>query len=157
LPKSQMSTARASHSTCLSCPCHLHSHQHRPQRAKKRSRPTLHFHISYSHPGSRATRLSRLVTTPWQSDTTPLLPSRTPRSQPSFLTAQLPISNSQSKSSAAFERQSLHCISAHRRNEDAERDCTTVLGLSNKNVKALFRRAQARTALRKLGEAHNGV
>jgi len=43
------------------------------------------------------------------------------------------------------------------RNEDAERDCTTVLGLSNTNVKALFRRAQARAALQKLGEAHNGA
>ncbi|KAF8490446.1 hypothetical protein F5888DRAFT_1741290 [Russula emetica] len=43
------------------------------------------------------------------------------------------------------------------KNEDAERDCTTVLGLSNKNVKALFRRAQARTALQKLGEAHNDL
>jgi hypothetical protein len=54
--------------------------------------------------------------------------------------------------------QSLHpSLTRRRRNEDAERDCTTVLGLSNKNVKALFRRAQARTALQKLGEAHNGV
>ncbi|KAI0256991.1 hypothetical protein BJV78DRAFT_1150863 [Lactifluus subvellereus] len=43
------------------------------------------------------------------------------------------------------------------RNEDAERDCTTALNLSNKNVKAFFRRAQARTALDKLGEAHNGA
>ncbi|KAI0267917.1 hypothetical protein BGY98DRAFT_938464 [Russula aff. rugulosa BPL654] len=72
-----------------------------------------------------------------QSDATPPLSLRTPRSQPSFLTAQLPISNSQ--------------------NEDAERDCTTVLGLLNKNVKALFRRAQARTALQKLSEAHNDL
>ncbi|KAI9446066.1 hypothetical protein H4582DRAFT_1903207 [Lactarius indigo] len=40
--------------------------------------------------------------------------------------------------------------------EDAERDCTTVLNLSNnKNVKAFFRRAQARVSLQKLGEAHN--
>jgi hypothetical protein len=44
-----------------------------------------------------------------------------------------------------------------RRNEDAERDCTTVLGLSKTNVKALYRRAQARIALQKLGEAHNGA
>ncbi|KAI0293586.1 hypothetical protein BC826DRAFT_1105018 [Russula brevipes] len=37
------------------------------------------------------------------------------------------------------------------KNEDAERDCTTVLNLSNnKNVKALFRRAQARVALQNL-------
>ncbi|KAI0245886.1 hypothetical protein BJV78DRAFT_1365156 [Lactifluus subvellereus] len=43
------------------------------------------------------------------------------------------------------------------KNEDAERDCTTALNLSNKNVKAFFRRAQARTALDKLGEAHNGA
>ncbi|KAI0273219.1 hypothetical protein BGY98DRAFT_121299 [Russula aff. rugulosa BPL654] len=43
------------------------------------------------------------------------------------------------------------------KNEDAESDCTTVLGLSNKNVKALFLRVQARTALQKLGEAHNTV
>ncbi|KAF8470420.1 hypothetical protein DFH94DRAFT_209695 [Russula ochroleuca] len=44
------------------------------------------------------------------------------------------------------------------KNEDAERDCTTVLGLSNnKNVKAFFRRAQARAALEKLGEAHNDL
>ncbi|KAH9955231.1 hypothetical protein BC827DRAFT_1237872 [Russula dissimulans] len=44
------------------------------------------------------------------------------------------------------------------KNQDAERDCTTVLGLSNnKNVKALYRRAQARVALQKLGEAHNDL
>ncbi|KAI0293584.1 hypothetical protein BC826DRAFT_1105016 [Russula brevipes] len=43
-------------------------------------------------------------------------------------------------------------------NEDAERDCTTVLSPSNnKSVKALFRRAQARVALQNLGEAHNGL
>ncbi|KAH8995413.1 hypothetical protein EDB92DRAFT_1772019, partial [Lactarius akahatsu] len=42
--------------------------------------------------------------------------------------------------------------------EDAERDCSTVLNLSNnKNVKAFFRRAQARVSLQKLGEAHNGA
>ena len=46
---------------------------------------------------------------------------------------------------------------ARTRNEDAERDCTTVLNLSKKNVKAFFRRAQARVALQKLGEAHNGA
>ncbi|KDN41707.1 hypothetical protein RSAG8_07238, partial [Rhizoctonia solani AG-8 WAC10335] len=39
------------------------------------------------------------------------------------------------------------------KNEDAERDCTTVLKLQSKNVKALFRRAQARVALGKLPEA----
>ncbi|KAH9966152.1 hypothetical protein BJV74DRAFT_289932 [Russula compacta] len=43
------------------------------------------------------------------------------------------------------------------KNQDAERDCTTVLTLSKKNVKALFRRAQARVALQKLGEAHNDL
>ncbi|KAI9511085.1 hypothetical protein F5148DRAFT_1281149 [Russula earlei] len=43
------------------------------------------------------------------------------------------------------------------KNEDAERDCTAVLSLSNKNVKALFRRAQARVALQKLGDAHNDL
>ncbi|KAI9449906.1 hypothetical protein BJY52DRAFT_1305637 [Lactarius psammicola] len=41
--------------------------------------------------------------------------------------------------------------------EDAERDCTAVLNLSNKNVKAFFRRAQARVSLQKLGEAHNDL
>lgn len=42
--------------------------------------------------------------------------------------------------------------------EDAERDCSTVLNLSNnKNVKAFFRRAQARVSLQKLGEAHNDL
>ena len=46
----------------------------------------------------------------------------------------------------------------HSRNEDAERDCSTVLGLfNNKNVKAFFRRVQARTSIEKLGEAHNGA
>ncbi|KAG8713712.1 hypothetical protein FRC11_011317 [Ceratobasidium sp. 423] len=39
------------------------------------------------------------------------------------------------------------------KNEDAERDCTTVLKLQANNVKALFRRAQARVALGKLPEA----
>ncbi|CAE6432871.1 unnamed protein product [Rhizoctonia solani] len=39
------------------------------------------------------------------------------------------------------------------RNEDAERDCTTVLKLQANNVKALFRRAQARVGLGKLPEA----
>ncbi|KAI0264037.1 hypothetical protein BGY98DRAFT_1103714 [Russula aff. rugulosa BPL654] len=56
--------------------------------------------------------------------------------------------------------QSLHYINIHLLHvvdEDAKHDCTTVLGLLNKNVKALFRRAQARTALQKLSEPHNGV
>ncbi|CAA7269109.1 unnamed protein product [Cyclocybe aegerita] len=37
--------------------------------------------------------------------------------------------------------------------EDAERDCTNVLGLNPKNVKGLFRRGQARLGLGKLVEA----
>ncbi|KAF5380284.1 hypothetical protein D9757_007976 [Collybiopsis confluens] len=41
--------------------------------------------------------------------------------------------------------------------EDAERDCTTVLTLNKSNVKALFRRAQARRGLSKLDEAQKGV
>jgi len=52
---------------------------------------------------------------------------------------------------------SYHFPRNNRRNEDAERDCTTVLGLSRTNLKALYRRAQARIALQKLGEAHNGA
>jgi hypothetical protein len=44
-----------------------------------------------------------------------------------------------------------------RRNEDAERDCTRALTLNKNNVKALFRRAQARTELQKLSEAHQGI
>lgn len=43
------------------------------------------------------------------------------------------------------------------RNKDAERDCTRVLELSPNNVKALFRRSQARTAMENLTEAHKGV
>ncbi|CUA72558.1 hypothetical protein RSOLAG22IIIB_10113 [Rhizoctonia solani] len=39
------------------------------------------------------------------------------------------------------------------KNEDAERDCTTVLKLQSNHVKALFRRAQARVALGKLSDA----
>ncbi|KIK66401.1 hypothetical protein GYMLUDRAFT_239358 [Collybiopsis luxurians FD-317 M1] len=39
------------------------------------------------------------------------------------------------------------------KNEDAERDCTSVLNLNKSNVKALFRRAQARRALGKLDDA----
>ncbi|KAJ1303216.1 hypothetical protein OPQ81_011415 [Rhizoctonia solani] len=39
------------------------------------------------------------------------------------------------------------------KNEDAERDCTTVLKLRSNNVKALFRRAQARVALGNLSDA----
>ncbi|KAJ7651469.1 hypothetical protein DFH06DRAFT_1094467 [Mycena polygramma] len=39
------------------------------------------------------------------------------------------------------------------KNEDAERDCSTVLALSKNNVKGLFRRAQARVAMGKLSEA----
>ncbi|KAG6809839.1 hypothetical protein H0H92_014531 [Tricholoma furcatifolium] len=39
------------------------------------------------------------------------------------------------------------------KNEDAERDCTTVLNLNALNAKALFRRGQARLALGKLEEA----
>lgn len=43
------------------------------------------------------------------------------------------------------------------RNEDAERDCTTVLRMNPGNVKALFRRAQARIGNGKLGEAEQGL
>ncbi|KAJ4480850.1 hypothetical protein J3R30DRAFT_3369633 [Lentinula aciculospora] len=43
------------------------------------------------------------------------------------------------------------------KNEDAERDCTTVLTLNTSNVKALFRRAQARRGLEKLAEAQNDL
>ncbi|KAG9044160.1 hypothetical protein FS837_008712 [Tulasnella sp. UAMH 9824] len=45
------------------------------------------------------------------------------------------------------------------KNEDAERDCSTVLGLPSgkNNVKALFRRYQARMALGKKGDAERGV
>ncbi|KAF9235174.1 hypothetical protein BU15DRAFT_78271 [Melanogaster broomeanus] len=39
------------------------------------------------------------------------------------------------------------------KNEDADRDCTKVLALSAGNVKALFRRGQARSALGKLDDA----
>ncbi|EEB93863.1 hypothetical protein MPER_07429, partial [Moniliophthora perniciosa FA553] len=39
------------------------------------------------------------------------------------------------------------------KNEDAERDCTTVLTLSPSNVKAIFRRGQARLGMGKLDEA----
>ncbi|KZS86930.1 TPR-like protein [Sistotremastrum niveocremeum HHB9708] len=39
------------------------------------------------------------------------------------------------------------------KNEDAERDCTTCLGLSPTNVKALFRRGQARAALGRTEDA----
>lgn len=42
------------------------------------------------------------------------------------------------------------------RNEDAERDSTIVLSLSKNNVKALFRRAQARIALGRLLDAQKG-
>ncbi|KAG2065025.1 TPR-like protein [Suillus decipiens] len=42
------------------------------------------------------------------------------------------------------------------KNEDAERDCTTVLKLSPNNVKALFRRGQARMGLGCLDEACAG-
>ncbi|VDB85590.1 unnamed protein product [Peniophora sp. CBMAI 1063] len=45
------------------------------------------------------------------------------------------------------------------KNEDAERDCTRVLSLSGAtpNVKALFRRAQARVALQRLTEAQKDL
>ncbi|KAF7337642.1 hypothetical protein MSAN_02237500 [Mycena sanguinolenta] len=43
------------------------------------------------------------------------------------------------------------------KNEDAERDCSTVLTLSKGNTKALFRRAQARVELGKLSEAHEDL
>ncbi|KAI0807485.1 hypothetical protein C8Q74DRAFT_1227804 [Fomes fomentarius] len=39
------------------------------------------------------------------------------------------------------------------KNEDAERDCDTVLRIDRKNVKGYFRRGQARVALQKLREA----
>ncbi|KJA24380.1 hypothetical protein HYPSUDRAFT_65593 [Hypholoma sublateritium FD-334 SS-4] len=41
------------------------------------------------------------------------------------------------------------------KNEDAERDCTTVLRLSSGNVKALFRRGQARVGMGRLTDAQN--
>lgn len=43
------------------------------------------------------------------------------------------------------------------RDADAENDCTKALGLSEKNVKGLFRRGQARIGLGKLKEAQNGI
>ncbi|KAJ3872994.1 hypothetical protein F5051DRAFT_506809 [Lentinula edodes] len=43
------------------------------------------------------------------------------------------------------------------KNEDAERDCTTVLTLNTSNVKAFFRRAQARRGLEKLAEAQEDL
>ncbi|KAJ3834269.1 hypothetical protein F5878DRAFT_630971, partial [Lentinula raphanica] len=43
------------------------------------------------------------------------------------------------------------------KNEDAERDCIRVLTQNTTNVKALFRRAQARKALGKLTEAENDL
>lgn len=42
------------------------------------------------------------------------------------------------------------------RNEDAERDCSVVLGLDHSNVKGLYRRAQARIGLGKHIEAESG-
>ena len=65
--KSNCRRASASRSTCLSCPSNhviftrtrtVHSEQ------RKGLEPTLHFHTSCSHDGSRATLPSRLVTTP---------------------------------------------------------------------------------------------
>jgi len=43
------------------------------------------------------------------------------------------------------------------RYEDAERDCTTVIGLDASNVKALFRRGQARVGTGNFLEAQNGI
>ncbi|KAJ7897362.1 hypothetical protein B0H14DRAFT_3425379 [Mycena olivaceomarginata] len=43
------------------------------------------------------------------------------------------------------------------KNEDAERDCSTVLTLSKGNVKGLFRRAQARVGMGKLSEAQDDL
>ena len=43
------------------------------------------------------------------------------------------------------------------RNTDAERDCSTVLGLKPGHVKALYRRAQARIELQKRVEAKQGT
>ncbi|KAI0061594.1 hypothetical protein BV25DRAFT_1991962 [Artomyces pyxidatus] len=43
------------------------------------------------------------------------------------------------------------------KNEDAERDCTRVLTLSSNNVKAMFRRAQARIGLQKYAEARKDL
>jgi len=43
------------------------------------------------------------------------------------------------------------------RYEDAEKDCSTVLSLSIQNVKAYFRRGQARVGLGRFIEAQRGV
>ncbi|KAF9265179.1 hypothetical protein L218DRAFT_160232 [Marasmius fiardii PR-910] len=43
------------------------------------------------------------------------------------------------------------------KNEDASRDCSTVLSLNPSNVKALFRRGQARVGLQMLTDAQNGA
>ncbi|THG99583.1 hypothetical protein EW026_g2800 [Hermanssonia centrifuga] len=42
------------------------------------------------------------------------------------------------------------------KNEDAQRDCCTVLELDHGNLKALFRRGQAELALGQLDEARTG-
>ena len=43
------------------------------------------------------------------------------------------------------------------RYEDAERDCTTAIGLSASNVKAQFRRGQARVGTGNFLEAQKGI
>ncbi|EJF65951.1 TPR-like protein [Dichomitus squalens LYAD-421 SS1] len=43
------------------------------------------------------------------------------------------------------------------KNEDAERDCETVIRLDKKNVKGYFRRGQARVALQRLKDAEAGA
>ena len=48
-------------------------------------------------------------------------------------------------------------VRTHRhRHDDAERDCTAVLTLDVSNVKAFFRRGQARAAQNKLVDAQKG-
>ena len=42
------------------------------------------------------------------------------------------------------------------RNEDAERDCARVIELDGRNVKAWFRRGQAREGLARLDDAKKG-
>ena len=158
-----LSSAFGRSSALSLCPVHGHHHGAIPRRARERKGDPSPIHSCAQTPphprpcAPRATPPSPPPTTPPPSATTPQPSSLTPPTPPSPSTAQPPTSSSTSPRSSPSSSSAAPLAHARtHRHQDAERDCTRTLALSPNNVKALFRRAQARAALSLLDSARQG-